>query len=90
MAAMTMKTKPKAFIYTEWQAQYSPSMSGHCDACGKPNNGRDTHDTHTVRSVVINDTEFQICDRHPNLSSAARKAWKRATGKDCGAVRLAA
>lgn len=93
MAATTMKTMT-AEVLGRWEALYSPSVSGHCCACGKPLNGRDTWRTRTVTTLMISDgadfEEFAVCDRHRNLSAAARKAWKRWEGIDRGPVRLAA
>ncbi len=93
MAAMTMKTMT-AKILSQWQAQYSPSVSGHCCACGKPLNGRDTWRTRAVTTLLVgsgsDQEEFNICDRHRNLSAAARKAWKQWEGIDRGPVKIAA
>ena len=92
----TERTKMNTYtVSKEWGAEYSPSMSGHCTACGKPLNGRDTHIRHTVRAIDLNldikhnieAGEIQICDRHKNLSSAVRKAFKAITGFDCGPLR---
>jgi hypothetical protein len=78
----------RAKLVRTWQAQYSPSISGHCDACGKPLNGRDTHETHTVRvyrpdMIQAQNTDYydyQICDRHKNIPAALRQADKRRHG----------
>jgi hypothetical protein len=93
MAATTMKTMTAEILH-HWFAHYSPSVSGRCCACDKPLNGRDTWRTHAVTRLLIGDgadyEEFDICDRHRNLASAARKAWKRWEGIDRGPVKIAA
>jgi hypothetical protein len=78
----------KAQLIAQYGAQYSPSISGHCDACGLALNGRSTDKNHLVRVVKLGTEEFRICDRHINLAAATRKAHKRELGTDCGPVKI--
>jgi hypothetical protein len=67
----------EATVIRTWQAQYDPAMSGHCNGCGLPRNGRDTNRTHTVWVMRMGGKDYDICDRHRNLSPVLRKAHKR-------------
>lgn len=91
MAATTMETMT-AEILSHWRAL--GRSSGSCYACDKPLAATDQRKVSIATTLLISDgmdyEEFFICDRHRNLSAAARKAWKRWEGIDRGPVKLAA